>query len=292
MSGGARAVGPAAGGCWQSLAEMVTVVVISRNRREALLETLSWHEAPVILVDNASRDGTVRAVLESFPSVRVIPLRRNAGAAARNLGVRLAATPYVAFADDDSWWAPGALDRAVRHLSTDGGIALLAAGYWSARTTAWIRSRRRWRPPRWVAGRAALAPTSSASWPAPQSSTGTPSSPPAASTQSCTSPARRSGWRSTLLPPGPVAVGLRRGRRRAPPSGSRPVRAGGAGPSSSPGNSLLTAVMRRPWPVVCRMAFGQIRAGGPEQVGAIKALPGYRLRWSADAGCPGGSRPS
>ena len=37
----------------------VTVVVASRNRRTDLLASLPRHEAPVVLVDNASTDGTV-----------------------------------------------------------------------------------------------------------------------------------------------------------------------------------------------------------------------------------------
>ena len=63
----------------------------------------------MILVDNGSTDGTVAAVRDARPDLRVVRLGTNRGAPARNLGVRLAATPYVAFADDDSWWSPGAL---------------------------------------------------------------------------------------------------------------------------------------------------------------------------------------
>ena len=90
-----------------------TVVVASQNRREELLTTLPRHEAPVVLVDNASTDGTAEAVRAAHPEVTVIALDRNVGARARTVGVRRAGTPFVAFADDDSWWAPGDLARAV-----------------------------------------------------------------------------------------------------------------------------------------------------------------------------------
>jgi len=80
----------------------VSVVVASRNRRADLLATLPRHEAPVILVDNGSTDGTVDAVRSALPEVQVIPLRRNLGAFARTIGVLAATTAYVAFADDDS----------------------------------------------------------------------------------------------------------------------------------------------------------------------------------------------
>ncbi|MEH0985830.1 glycosyltransferase family 2 protein [Micromonospora sp. CPCC 205556] len=104
----------------------VTVVVATRNRRDQLLEVLPRHPGPVIVVDNGSADGTPTAVARAFPEVRVVPLGSNLGAgAARNVGVALARTPYVAFADDDSYWAPGALGRAAEILATHPGSGLL-----------------------------------------------------------------------------------------------------------------------------------------------------------------------
>lgn len=94
----------------------VTVVVASMDRREELLTSLARHRAPVVLVDNGSTDGTVDAVRAAHPHVEVVPLPRNVGAAARTLGVRRARTPFVAFADDDSWWAAGSLRTAADAL--------------------------------------------------------------------------------------------------------------------------------------------------------------------------------
>src|SRR5215218_1414627 len=94
----------------------ITVVVATRNRAARLagvLERLGGlpERPPVVVVDNGSDDDTVD-VAGRFPGVRVLRLPRNHGAAARNYGVAAAKTPYVAFADDDSWWAPGSLARA------------------------------------------------------------------------------------------------------------------------------------------------------------------------------------
>ncbi|RFU19836.1 glycosyltransferase family 2 protein [Geodermatophilus marinus] len=105
----------------------VTVVVISRDRREDLLASLPRHEAPVVLVDNGSTDGTVEAVLDRLPAVTVVPLDRNLGAAARTVGVERAGTPFVAFADDDSWWAPGSLARAAGLMRAHPRLAVLNA---------------------------------------------------------------------------------------------------------------------------------------------------------------------
>src|SRR4051812_6941439 len=97
------------------------------NRRDELLSTLSRHEAPVVLVDNGSTDGTVEAVRTAHPGATVIPLERNEGAAARTRGARHAGTEFVAFADDDSWWAPGDLARAVKIMRAHPRLALLNA---------------------------------------------------------------------------------------------------------------------------------------------------------------------
>jgi GT2 family glycosyltransferase len=105
----------------------VAVVVVSRNRRDDLLASLPRHEAPVILVDNASTDGTVAAVRKACPDVTVLTLERNEGARARTVGVAEAGTPFVAFADDDSWWAPGDLARAVAIMRRHPRLGVLNA---------------------------------------------------------------------------------------------------------------------------------------------------------------------
>ena len=112
--------------------DRVTVVIATRNRRPELLRTLGRlrdlpERPPVIVVDNASADDSPAAVRDRFPAVTLRVLPRNAGAAARNVGVALAATPYVAFSDDDSWWEPGALARAATALDADSRLGLVAA---------------------------------------------------------------------------------------------------------------------------------------------------------------------
>ena len=104
----------------------VTVVVMTRDRWPDLQRSLPRHPRPVVLVDNASDDGTAQHVTAAFPDVEVVALPRNAGATARNDGVRRARTPYVAFADDDSWWEDGALERAADLLDAHPRVGLLA----------------------------------------------------------------------------------------------------------------------------------------------------------------------
>ncbi|TDC55828.1 glycosyltransferase family 2 protein, partial [Actinomadura sp. KC345] len=103
----------------------VTILVATRDRAPELRRSLAHHDAPVIVADNASADGTAAAAEEAGATVLRLP--RNRGAAARTVAAERASTRYVAFADDDSWWAPGSLDRAVEILDSHPRTALLAA---------------------------------------------------------------------------------------------------------------------------------------------------------------------
>jgi N-acetylglucosaminyl-diphospho-decaprenol L-rhamnosyltransferase len=105
---------------------------VTRDRRDRLLATLghlaALPERPsVLVVDNGSRDSTPAAVRDRFPDVGVLELGRNRGTAARNVGLRALDVPYVALCDDDSWWAPGALSRAVAVLQSVPRLAVAAA---------------------------------------------------------------------------------------------------------------------------------------------------------------------
>lgn len=110
----------------------LTVVIATRDRRAELLRTIARLEAlpedpTIVVVDNGSSDGAAAAVQAAHPRVRVVPLGRNRGAAARNVGVHLARTPYVAFSDDDSWWEPGALTRSADLFDAHPRLGLIAA---------------------------------------------------------------------------------------------------------------------------------------------------------------------
>ncbi|WP_026924146.1 glycosyltransferase [Glycomyces arizonensis] len=115
--------------------ERTSVVIATRNRatelKRTIVELLSLDPTPqVIVVDNASDDDTgpqMRALAAGCPHVHYRRLRANEGSVARNVGVRSATTPYVAFADDDSWWERGALARAADLLDAHPRLGLVAA---------------------------------------------------------------------------------------------------------------------------------------------------------------------
>jgi len=104
---------------------LVSFVFPSFNRRLTVLKVLGLLKAEaaacggeVIVVDNASSDGSADAIAERFPEVRIIRSRVNLGAAARNLGIEAARGEFIFMLDDDSSPLP---------RSTLPGIAMLRA---------------------------------------------------------------------------------------------------------------------------------------------------------------------
>jgi GT2 family glycosyltransferase len=146
--------------------ERITVVIITRNRRPELLRTLDQMTAPprnspVIVVDNASSDGSAQAA-GRYPGVQVIRVRENLGAVARNVAVQHVTTPYVAFCDDDLWWEPAAprraadlLDACPRLASVTGRI-LVEPGGEEDPITPELRDSPLWAPA-WLPGPALLS---------------------------------------------------------------------------------------------------------------------------------------
>jgi GT2 family glycosyltransferase len=106
--------------------------MITRDRVEEAVRavarlTANDDVAKVVVVDNGSRDGTAATLRSRFSErVDVVALADNLGAAGRNVGVDRVDAPYVAFADDDSWWATGSLARAAELLERHPRIAVVA----------------------------------------------------------------------------------------------------------------------------------------------------------------------
>ena len=94
----------------------VTIVFVVFNRRDELRESLTRMLAQseydrdrvdVIVVDNASTDGSAAMVREEFPQVQVIVRDENIGASAWNDGFAVARGDFVLILDDDCYLPSG-----------------------------------------------------------------------------------------------------------------------------------------------------------------------------------------
>ena len=97
--------------------EQVSIVVVSYNCREALqtclLKLIAENPGlPIIVVDNASTDGTIEMLTRDFPMVRPCKNTRNIGfAAACNQGIRGCATDFILLLNPDTLMGRAALRR-------------------------------------------------------------------------------------------------------------------------------------------------------------------------------------
>jgi GT2 family glycosyltransferase len=102
---------------------LVSVLVVSHNVRELLLDTLralaneGWPEVEVIVVDNRSADGSAEAVEREFPDATVIALTQNVGyGRANNVAFERAHGDLLLLLNPDVTVAPGCLGHLVRFL--------------------------------------------------------------------------------------------------------------------------------------------------------------------------------
>jgi hypothetical protein len=109
----------------------LTTIIVSYNTKADLENCLaSLAAAPpsrphaVIVVDNASSDGSPEAIRQRWPAVRLIEAGRNVGfAAANNLGLRAAGTEAVLLLNSDTLVPAGALDAMLTELEREPGVA-------------------------------------------------------------------------------------------------------------------------------------------------------------------------
>jgi glycosyltransferase involved in cell wall biosynthesis len=231
-----------------------TVVIITRDRRRELEHTLDRMTAlpgapPVIVVDNASGDGSAAAA-ERYAGVQVIRAPANLGAVGRNLAVERVTTPYVAFCDDDIWWEPEAPGRAAAlldahpELASVTGLILVEPGGREDPITPELRHS----PvpaPAWLPGPALLSILAGASMLRVSAFRA------AASRPGCGWAARRSCWRWTSPRP-----------------------AGGCA-----GTRTSSCTMRRQWPATRRSAAcwaSGTHCGRPGCAARSRARPGTR----------------
>jgi len=110
----------------------VTFVIVSYNTArllkrclESVLQELQGIQAEIIVVDNASKDGSVELVEKEFPEVYLIPSQINLGfAAANNLAFRISHGEFIVLLNTDAFLKKGALLKALETMKADEKIGL------------------------------------------------------------------------------------------------------------------------------------------------------------------------
>ncbi len=110
----------------------LSIIVVAKDVRSEVLRCLHAIEEhggaldiETILIDNASSDGSVEAVMERFEDVKVERLNENRGVAARNNGLRLASGRYRMFLDSDAFVTRDALPTLVQFMEDRPEVGLV-----------------------------------------------------------------------------------------------------------------------------------------------------------------------
>ncbi len=111
---------------------LVSAIIVSHNTRDDLLrclESLSTVTVPleVVVVDNASGDGSADAVEQRFPHVAVLRNAENVGfARANNRGLADTRAPFVLLLNSDAELRPRCLETLVRLLRERPRLGIVA----------------------------------------------------------------------------------------------------------------------------------------------------------------------
>jgi GT2 family glycosyltransferase len=135
---------------------MISVIIVNHNGEEHLrrcLVSLPGAEVgnEILVVDNASSDGSLDMLRADFPEVRVLEQSRNLGfGAANNVAAAQARGEYLLLLNADAWLETEALKRLHERLQREERLALVAP------TLLYPDGRRQfvWSPERGVAGEA------------------------------------------------------------------------------------------------------------------------------------------
>lgn len=112
---------------------LVTVNILSFNRKDELKNTLqkvyeqSYKNIEVIVVDNASSDGSPQMVKKEFPAVILVELDNNIGIAGWNKGFEIAKGEYVLVLDDDSYPSNITIEKLMESIKSDRKCGIVAA---------------------------------------------------------------------------------------------------------------------------------------------------------------------
>lgn len=126
------------GYCRMRKGDMVTVIIPLYNAESTIIRALDSLRGQtavekikrIIVVNDGSKDGgseRVKEYMEQYPSLPITYIEQSnqGAAAARNKGMRMADTKYIAFLDADDLWLPNKLERQLQIIKENPQIRFL-----------------------------------------------------------------------------------------------------------------------------------------------------------------------
>lgn len=108
-----------------------SIIIVSWNAKQYLMECLKSlqeeHDClrEIIVVDNASSDGSPEAVKQAFPEVNLIENRANVGfARANNIGMRASTGKYILLINSDVIVLKDCIDRLIKYMDANPSVGM------------------------------------------------------------------------------------------------------------------------------------------------------------------------
>jgi GT2 family glycosyltransferase len=137
-----------------SIRPTVSVIIVTWNNRDTINRCLDAAlgadvSTEIVVIDNASQDGTADYVASCYPFVMLLRNSENRGfAAANNQGIACARGRFILILNPDAFLHKGTLEFLVRYLDTHHNVAVV--GPQLLNEDGSVQSSRRRAPTRWT----------------------------------------------------------------------------------------------------------------------------------------------
>ena len=125
----------------------VSVIIHTYNNEKFIGETIesvlnqTYKDYEIIVVDDGSVDGTRDVLMPYMQKIRYHYKENGGIASAKNAGISLSETEFVAFLDHDDLWVPDKLQLQMEHFNENPQIGLVYAKYTSFRDGKELRTK-------------------------------------------------------------------------------------------------------------------------------------------------------
>lgn len=111
---------------------LVSVIIVTWNRKDDILETLealqtqTYSNLEVIIVDNGSSDGTIEEIRKLYPNYKLICLPSNLGCEEGfNVGIVNSLGSILVFLDSDAFFENDGIEKMVHKFNNDSSLGII-----------------------------------------------------------------------------------------------------------------------------------------------------------------------
>jgi len=139
-----------------SVKRKVSVIIPTYNRAQMLERALqsvlsqTYDNVEIIVIDDGSTDNTSEILDKYDSSIKHYSILHKGVSAARNMGIKKAKGPWIAFLDSDDYWLEGKLERQLKYMVEKDYLVAQTGEKWK-RSGNWVmKGERHEKPEGWI----------------------------------------------------------------------------------------------------------------------------------------------